>query len=286
MPPGNPLPDIRALIARWSSQMSSAGLGAVQTTQDYSTLQGQSTYAESYLPKQVGCMRYVRRALGLPQESLPVVSVGAGPRFCLWGWFYDLAPANGSQIIAVDVVDWSPIITASEFLDVERILLSGIAPTVLAPSHFPEDFVSPQCGLVAGTATPAFTSAQVPTHAVVLFPFLLSHFFDQPHKISAPAGRQLGARILEIVRRARVVVIVDKEDRNGGTHWFWDDVLTALGIATAPSHYPTFSFQADVATFASCYPNPLTGGMRTNTFSATGLVLVADGGAIKYYWIL
>lgn len=174
MPPGNPLPEIKALIARWSSQMSSAGLGAVQTTLDYSTLQGQSTYAESYLPKQVGCMRYVRRALALPRELLPVVSVGAGPRFCLWGWFYDLAPANGSLIMAVDAVDWSPITTAAEFLDVERILLNGIPPTVIAPSHFPEDFVSPQCGLV---------------------------------------------------------------------------------------------------------------GMRTNTFSATGLVLWADGGATKYYWI-
>jgi hypothetical protein len=251
---------------------SSPLLGQVQGLSVY-TPAGQKAYVEAYLPKQVGCWRYVRAQLCPKPLAAPTVSIGAGPRLCLWGWSFDYPPTP-HDIVAVDVLDWGAVTRMPEFLEAEEDVLGGNKPIIHEGRYFPEDFVPPQCSQLP-SITP-FQTSSISQPSWLLFPFFFGHLLDRDGKITDPQMGQLGQRLRDLVAAGNVVVVVDKAGGTKGTDWFWSDLVgKTLGYAP-PTPIPVFDSAAHTTEFVACYDDPATGGYRINTTRASGFGLCKE----------
>jgi hypothetical protein len=254
-------------VVQYSTQNGALPLGQVQRVADYSTAAGQLTYVENYLPKQLGCWRYVRRRLQPQQLEHPTISIGAGPRLCLWGWFFDLPPPTATVTRAIDVLDWS-VTRAAPFAQAEQDVFGGATLRVETGLHFPEDFASPQCMTVPGIKP--LLSAMLAEPSWILFPFLFGHMLDKDGKILVPQMALMGRRIRQLVTDGHTLIVVDKAAGSVGTNWFWSDLVEkTLGYSVPPA-IPVFDFRAEAAEFAPCYQNPMDGAYRIKTTSASG----------------
>src|SRR5262249_23068427 len=85
-------------------------LGSSQLVDDYAEPASRRTYFHYYAAKHMALWATVRRTLAWEQhESAPLISVGAGPLLCLFGWCL-YKPWKG-QVIEVEPLDWNPVRT-------------------------------------------------------------------------------------------------------------------------------------------------------------------------------
>jgi hypothetical protein len=222
---------------------------------------------ENYLPKQIACWRYVRAQLWAKPITAPTVSIGAGPRLCLWGWFFD-HPPGGHEIRAVDVLDWSHVTQLAASLALEHDILAGQKPRVENGVYFPRDFVPPQCANVPGIV--GFDLASIKEPSWILIPFFFGHLLDRDGKISPDQMPILGTQLRALAAAGHVLIVVDKAAGTGGTNWFWADLVQRVLGEQVPTEIPTFDFAAHAAEFAACYADTSTGAYRVNTTRASG----------------
>jgi hypothetical protein len=245
-------------------------LGQVQLISQYNNAAEQCLYVESYLPKQVGCWRYIRQKVHPQQLTLPTISIGAGPRLCLWGWFFDVPPPDSTIIRAVDVLDWS-VTRSAPFIQAEWDVFGGATVSPETGLYFPEDFVATQCAKLPGINP--FISASITTPSWVLFPFVFGHLLDRDGKISLPQMALLGQRVRKLLAADHVLIVVDKAAGTKGADWFWTDLVERSFGYSMPQSIPVFDFAAQAAEFAACYQDPAVGAYRIGTTRASGFAL-------------
>lgn len=224
------------------------------TVASYIAPENQWRYVHQYFAKFVGCWRWVRERVQAPNDG-PVISIGAGPELCLFGWFFDVPPNPGQEVVACDVLPWTTVTASPEHLSLRADILGSAQYAKRSGVYFPQS-IPPQCAAAGASLTPLDPNS-IPTDATVLLPFVLNHLLGatQPHPDPSSVFGWLNAARL----RARRVVLVDLQWERAED--FWARVFTGLGLAI-PATSPSFNFRSDTAKFATSYA-PQYGRFRT-----------------------
>jgi hypothetical protein len=218
------------------------------TIETYLYPNNQLKYVHMYFAKYVGCWRWVRQCLGFPGDG-PVWSIGAGPRLCLMGWFFDAAPTADQEIVALDIAPWREFRDLSEYKSLRNHVFKGRRSYKGESLRFFPETLPPQGELPLLMGARPITPSEIPSDATVLFPMVLNHVIGAmaPH----PQRESVFSWLQEVARRVNRVVVIDMQhDYRTGS--FWDGLLKGLGLS-APSKLHTFSFVPHAAEFCGCY---------------------------------
>ncbi|PRQ03749.1 hypothetical protein ENSA5_12990 [Enhygromyxa salina] len=257
--------------------------GHENTVQTYTHPVNQATYSVMYFAKSVATWWAIRdlvEPVGTP-SSTRVVSVGAGPQFCLMGWFFDQPPIPESKLWALDALDWSWVRKLSSHA---RLLEDIIGPTELktySGYHFPAD-APPQC---SARRTRPVEARSFPEGSTVLLPMVMNHIVGLIDPVADTSS--LARWFEDLQARVERVVLVDMKHEHS-TKDFWQVVSSVLGLAGRP---PVISFQDYGGSFAPCYRDRLLPegrgvqerrrrtGLRWNSFTqVTACWFEADSG--------
>jgi len=218
------------------------------TIETYLDPSNQLKYVHMYFAKHVGCWRRVRQRLGFPSDG-PVWSIGAGPRLCLMGWFFDEAPKFGQKIVALDIAPWEKLRNLPEYTALRNhILQSRSSIQNKSPRFFPKT-LPPQGKLLSLKRARPITPSELPSNATVLFPMVLNHVVGaiRPH----PQRESVFSWLRAVTKRVRRVVIIDIQ-HDTSTDEFWTDLWIGIGLS-APIQYYKFTFNPYASGFQHCY---------------------------------
>ncbi len=223
------------------------------TVWTYSRAECQVSYSIMYFAKYVGCWSAIREAVDHHVRLGPavVVSLGAGPQFCLMGWYFDRPPRVGDLVLAVDILDWRHVCAMESHRSLLRDVLVEADSGYIDGVHFPDSLPS-QCQVVAvKSATDPFDLGRIPFGATVLLPMVLNHIVD-PDLPAQVRRFSTWLRLLE--GRAGRIVIADLDSSANDTTNFWREIASMTGLT---EHPPVFEFADNSARFAPCYPDTL-----------------------------
>ena len=227
----------------------------------------QLVYTNMYLAKHLGCWRWLRSRLGA-NDATSVVSIGAGPHLCLWGWFADQPPMAGQTVHAVDALPWNAILGLPEHAAVATALFGDPGTVRVHRAYIPPGVRPAQLQALEGLQALAATA--IPEGAVVLLPFLLNHLVGATGPLADTTPL---IHWLEAVRaRARAIIIVDLPASRAAN--FWPAIYARLGLAPATAT-PTFTFREYSLPFGECYPERYNWRWRRTSdlmTTASGLV--------------
>jgi hypothetical protein len=209
----------------------------------------QATYSVMYFAKSVGCWRYIRELVDSQcDDASHVLSIGAGPQFCVMGWFFDHPPAPETSVWAFDYLTWGWVRRLDAHGDLLGDILVDAAFKTFPRTYFPED-MPPQCASVGGAAKP-IPAQRVPEGSIVLLPMVLNHILGDIDRVSATTSLEEWFRALE--DRAGKIVLVDMQS-DGDTQGFWTQVGTLVGLSGRPRSVS--GFRDLTREFAPCYPD-------------------------------
>jgi hypothetical protein len=218
------------------------------TLETYASESGQRRYVHQNFAKSVSCWRRARQlCLALPLDA-PVWSVGAGPRLCLLGWFFDAAPRPSQKVRAVDILDWSAVTANQRYIAVRNDVFGTVDGRFLQGRYFPDGDPPPQATGVVENAK-SLRPSTLPKGAIVLLPFVLNHLVgsEAPHQ----DPDSVFAWIEEVRERSAAVIIADM-DHKPSTHPFWATIAVGLGIKS-PKKYTIVAFDDLAAEFEDAY---------------------------------
>lgn len=226
------------------------------TIETYLRPTNQLKYVHMYFAKYVGCWRWVRQCLGFPTDG-PVWSIGAGPRLCLMGWFFDQPPTTEQDVMAMDIAPWQEFRNLSEYKLLRDHIFHGARSTGHETLRFFPETLPPQGQIPALQGARSISPNEIPPDATVIFPMVLNHVIGamMPHSQQEQVFSWLNA----VVQRVKRVVIVDMQ-YEFRTQEFWTALWGGFELSP-PSSLCTFSFVPHAAEFSECYG--LNGPRRT-----------------------
>lgn len=244
------------------------------TVTTYQDADSQFIYANMYFAKHIGCWRWLRRRSKLSYDAvIPVVSIGAGPLFCLWGWFFDYPPFVGQTVHAFDVLPWDAVLGLPEHATVTKRILRDPKIVEVKQAFIPPGVVPRQMQHLENVK--ALCPEEVPENAMVLLPFLLNHLIGRnlPLFDEKPL-----VEWLEAVRaRATAIIVVDLPASRATN--FWPGLLQQLKCPAGTSP-KTFTFSEETSLFGDLYPDRWDWRKRRthqNMTSASGIVGTKNG---------
>lgn len=220
----------------------SEDLPSFQPISAYLAADAQLKYSHMYFAKSVGLWRELRQLPGL--GSGPVVSIGAGPCLCLFGWFWDSPPAATQQVMAVDALDWRHVRALPGHRALAGTLL-GSGFQYFDGRHVPDGVAPPQVSGAAQTAP--FLVPWVPPGSTVLAPFLMNHMLGASSPTPNPAD--VFRWLHDVGQRAQDVLIVDMPCDVAGGLW------STLGAGVRAAGQPRVLAIASAPQLAGMYPN-------------------------------
>lgn len=232
---------LASCYARWDKWEIDSQDNLVST---YLRADKQYAYCVMYFAKYVGCWAALREAVDarFEERSPDVVSLGAGPLFCLLGWQFERPPAG--LIRAIDVLDWRAI----RGLVSHRALCEDVLGTALdyREGVFFPDERPPQCSTIRARGALDLATG-VPEDATVLLPMVLNHLVGAGAPMSVAP---LASWLRELEQRAGRIVIADMPAPEAPDFWSrLRQAIPTLGDPPAP-----FGFEASSARFERCYP--------------------------------
>lgn len=211
--------ELRDLVGDLLSQVDSeSDLPSKQTVQDYTKPEGQQAYVDMYLAKYLGLWRFLRAVL--PDTGANgIVSIGAGPMFCLLGWFFDRAAQPHHSITAYDPLSWDHIRDLPEWLALRERVLGGAGSLSFGSGIFiPGPFLPPQ--LAEFTEAKYLPAEQIPMGAEVFVPFVLNHLVGSEQSVADP--EPIVTWLNRVRERASRVIVVDIPIRDyKPPFWSW-----------------------------------------------------------------
>ncbi len=200
-----------------------------QTVSTYQSPAGQRKYVHMYFAKSVACWRDLRSRLKVPNDGA-VVSVGAGPLLCLFGWFWDESPSSDQTLRAFDVLAWEHIRDLPEHEELREKIFKGSAKRWYRPNgYFPENMIPPQARDLP-ELKPLYPN-EIDEGATVLIPFVLNHLVGKYRPVAdATAVYEWLDTVREKVKR---VLIVDMQ-LNKKTEEFWEGIQDGLSVNGKP----------------------------------------------------
>lgn len=232
------------------------------TIANYSKPEVQASYSVMYFAKSVGCWRGLRRLTARDETPSHIISIGAGPMFCIMGWFFDQPPKDEQEVSAIDAIPWAGVRGLPSHVDLLTDILGGKKPRYLSGEVFP-DGGTPQASSVG--ITKHIRAGAVPKGATLFLPMVMNHVLGY----QAPLGKKepLVAWLREIEKRVGRIVLVDMQ-YEPRTQVFWSDVGEVLGINGPP---PTINFREESVRFRRCYRDrQLAEGRRPECDRRTG----------------
>lgn len=244
------------------------------TVSTYSKRANRDKYCIMYAAKYIGAWRAVRAKLG--DEERGVASIGAGPCFCIGGWFFDHPPARDQSIEAFDILKWKSVRGRETWKALFHDIL-GREFDYNAPFALPDGgLLPPQCSGYSGDGVSLLEPEQF-ADRVVLLPMLLNHLLGEDSPADEHAVLAWLTRLRELAAR---VVILDMVARDAPRLW------ASIG-KLAPTEAPQiFRFSSWSIPFADAYGDEeytfaperrrRTGLLSKRFTTATVLVLDAD----------
>ena len=187
----------------------------------------QKKYTHMFFAKSVACWRHLQMILSATDD--PVVSIGAGPCLCLFGWSWDRPPSSGQTVWAVDVLGWEAVRGLASYKALSRDVLGDAEFSFLDGLYFPPACRPPQTQELDEIRP--FQLDQLVPQSTVLLPFVLNHLVGLDSPVPKPSC--VFDWLEEARSRAGRIVVADMPaDRAGG---FWTNIRSNLRAAGAPS---------------------------------------------------
>lgn len=206
---------------------------------------GQAKYSIMYFAKSVGCWWAIRDLVSV-QRCRQVVSIGAGPMFCLMGWYFAQPPTAGDQIYALEYLDWAHVRGFPSHLDLVKDILGAVPCDYREGRYIPPGSLPPQCARAPIQLSKPVSTSSFSRDATVLVPMLLNHLVGSEDPLQTT--RDLVVWFGDLAARVERIIIVDIEGYKAPDLWRQLEAFTGL---TDP---PVLSFADRSRLFAPCYP--------------------------------
>ncbi|MCA9696777.1 MAG: hypothetical protein KC431_04555 [Myxococcales bacterium] len=226
---------------------------------NYTSPATQVAYSVMYFAKHVGCWSALRELLN--DSASTVYSIGAGPLFCLMGWYFDRPPSEGDKIYGLDFLDWAHVRGLGSHQALLADVLDGAKPELPTGLYFPDE-LPPQCHVGVGQNR-AINAERICEGSTVLFPMVLNHLLGGADPVADT--NSLFAWFRRLQQRAGRIVIVDMEATKVPELWQRLEPLTAL------SGPPLFQFRAHSKRLSPCYGNHEISGRPPESERRTGI---------------
>lgn len=207
----------------------------------YATRNGQVTYGIMYFAKSVGCWTRLRSRVDV-DHSQPVISIGAGPMFCLLGWFARTRPT--AKVYARDYLSWHHI----RSLPSHKALADAVVGEVDYRQRFFPRTKTPQCTSAGASRATYLDATKLPRGATVLLPMALNHVLGEHQP--TPDIEELASWFRDLESKAGTVILVDMPRNRAPEIWQQLEQITGL----APGA-PVFSFRTESMRLSACYPD-------------------------------
>ncbi|HEX2879783.1 MAG TPA: hypothetical protein VHO25_09600, partial [Polyangiaceae bacterium] len=134
-----------------------------------------------------------------------MVSVGAGPCFCAFGWFWDQADEN-DKCVSYDILDWQGIRSLSEWTALSGQILPGEFQ-YYPYRHVPHTSVPTQVSEVVNVVNfTGLAPTEIGSNQVVIVPFVLNHIFGKYKGSSEGTIREFANWLLQVATQNTLVI--------------------------------------------------------------------------------
>lgn len=194
------------------------------TVSAYKKHLNQKKYSHMYFAKSAACWRAIHRRLDLDGD---LVSVGAGPAFCAFGWFWDQIDLD-EEVVCYDVLNWGGVRNMPEW----KALAKSCLPARFryhSYRYIPEGSLPSQVQNAAlkNHIPTSVEPAEIGEGKTVIFPFLLNHIFGRYGASNDRTARAFGEWILSVAE-GNTVVLADMPLQSD-TRYLWETAGELLG---------------------------------------------------------